>query len=94
MGKVGKMSRYFRITLTRSAIGLPRTKGAVLQSLGLRKRMATVFKPVRQDVAGKIMSVKELVDVEEVDKPMTKQEMHFSRKPDPGYYVESRGPGC
>lgn len=56
--------------------------------------MATVFKPVRQDVAGKIMSVKELVDVEEVDKPMTKQEMHFSRKPDPGYYVESRGPGC
>lgn len=73
----------------RSAIGLPRRRVDVLKALGLKKRMATVFHPVSQDVAGQIMKVKELVDVEEVEKPMTKHEMWLSRKPDPGYYVES-----
>ena len=53
--------------------------------------MGTVFHPVSSSVAGKIMKVKELVEVKEVDKPMSKKEMHLLRKPDPGYYVESRG---
>lgn len=80
---------YFRITLLRSAIGLPRRTGLVLQALGLKKRMATVYHPVSRDVAGMIMKVKELVDVEEVDRPLSKAELHWQRKPDPGYYVES-----
>lgn len=79
---------YFRITLVRSAIGLPRKTHGVLQALGLKKRMATVFHPVAPDVAGMIMKVKELVSVEEVPRPKTKQEVHLERKPDPGYYVE------
>lgn len=74
----------------RSAIGLPRRRADVLKALGLKKRMATVYYPVTQDVAGQIMKVKELVDVEEVEKPLTKHEMWLSRKPDPGYYIESR----
>jgi len=82
---------YFRITLIRSAIGLPRRTNGVLQALGLKKRMATVFHPVSQDVAGQIMKVKELVAVQEVDRALTKQELHLERKPDPGYYVERRG---
>ncbi|KAF1811238.1 mitochondrial 54S ribosomal protein YmL33 [Eremomyces bilateralis CBS 781.70] len=82
---------YFKITLMRSAIGLPKPIGGVLKSLGLRKRMATVYQPVRQDVAGKIMAVKELVDVQEVEKPLTNAEMRALRRPDPGFYVESRG---
>jgi len=81
---------YFRITLIRSAIGLPAKSSNVLKALGLRKRMATVFHPVSPTVAGQIMKVKELVAVSEVDKPMTKQQVHQERVPDPGFYVESR----
>lgn len=82
---------YFRITLIRSAIGLPKRTTGVLKALGLKKRMATVFHPVSQDVAGQIMAVKELVAVKEVDRPLTKDEVHWERKPDPGYYIEKRG---
>ena len=81
---------YFRITLIRSAIGLPARTGNVLKALGLRKRMATVFHPVTPSVAGQIMKVKELVAVSEVDEALTKQEVHAERVPDLGFYVESR----
>jgi large subunit ribosomal protein L30 len=81
---------YFRITLIRSAIGLPEKSTNVLKALGLRKRMATVFHPVSPSVAGQIMRVKELVAVSEVDQPMTKNEVHEERKPNPGFYIESR----
>jgi large subunit ribosomal protein L30 len=81
---------YFRITLIRSAIGLPAKSGNVLKALGLHKRMATVFHPVSSSVAGQIMKVKELVAVSEVDKPLTKREVHQERVPDPGFYIESR----
>jgi large subunit ribosomal protein L30 len=81
---------YFRITLIRSAIGLPARTSRVLSSLGLHKRMATVFHPVSSGVAGKIMKVKELVAVSEVDKPLTKKEVHEERVPDPGFYIENR----
>ncbi|KAK2800223.1 hypothetical protein FQN50_008187 [Emmonsiellopsis sp. PD_5] len=81
---------YFRITLIRSAIGLPKRSTGVLMALGLKKRMATVFHPVSPDVAGQIMKVKELVSVREVERPLTKQQVHLERKPDPGYYVERR----
>lgn len=81
---------YFRITLMRSAIGLPAKSTGVLKALGLRKRMATVFHPVTPAVAGQIMKVKELVAVSEVDRPLTKEEVHRERVPDLGFYVESR----
>jgi large subunit ribosomal protein L30 len=74
----------------RSAIGLPAKSTNVLKALGLRKRMATVFHPVSPAVAGQIMKVKELVAVKEVEKALTKQEVHQERVPNPGYYVESR----
>ena len=80
---------YFRITLIRSAIGLPEKSTNVLKALGLRKRMATVFHPVSPAVAGQIMKVKELLAVREVDKPLTKQEVHAERVPDSGFYIES-----
>ena len=81
---------YFRITLIRSAIGLPAKSTGVLKALGLRKRMATVFHPVCPSVAGQIMRVKELVAVSEVERPLTRQQVHEERVPDPGFYVESR----
>lgn len=79
---------FFRITLIRSAIGLPRRTQGVLSALGLRKRMRTVFHPVSPQVAGQIMKVKELVAVSEVEKALTSAELREMRKPDPGYYIE------
>lgn len=81
---------YFRITLLRSGIGLPRSTNGVLAALGLKRRMQTVYQPVSADSAGMIFKVKELVDVQEVEKPLTKREMKASRTPEPGYWVESR----
>ncbi|KAF2400267.1 50S ribosomal protein L30 [Trichodelitschia bisporula] len=81
---------YFRITLLRSAIGLPQKTRGVLKALGLRKRMATVYLPVSQDAAGQIMKVKELVDVAEVEQPVTKELAKAARRPDPGFYVEQK----
>lgn len=81
---------FFRITLLRSAIGLPAKYSGVLKALGLHKRMATVYHPVSPSVAGQIFAVKELVDVTEVDRALSKQQMKDLRRPDPGYYVESK----
>ncbi|KAF2447118.1 hypothetical protein P171DRAFT_462355 [Karstenula rhodostoma CBS 690.94] len=81
---------YFRITLMRSGIGMPKKVQGVLHALGLKKRMTTVYYPVSQSVAGQIMRIKELVDVKEVEKPMSKDEMRAARRPDKGYYIEKR----
>ncbi|KAG9232183.1 hypothetical protein BJ875DRAFT_467540 [Amylocarpus encephaloides] len=83
------MSSYFRITLQRSGIGLTKRTQGVLKALGLRHRMATVFYPVTPEVAGQIMKVKELVSVQEVAKPLSKEELKAERRPDPGFYLES-----
>jgi large subunit ribosomal protein L30 len=79
---------YFRITLMRSGIGLPKRTQGVLKALGLRQRMKTVFYPVTPEVAGQIMRVKELIAVREVDRALTKEELKAERKPDPGFYME------
>ena len=83
-------TNYFRITLLRSSIGLPGHISGVLRALGLRKRMRTVYHPVTKDVAGQIFAVKELVDVQEVEQPLSKMEMKELRRPDPGFWVEKR----
>ncbi|RFU28021.1 hypothetical protein B7463_g8337, partial [Scytalidium lignicola] len=83
---------YFRITLLRSGIGLPKRTQGVLKALGLRKRMKTVFYPVTPEVAGQIMKVKELVSVKEVDKALTMEELRSERRPDPGFFIESKVP--
>ena len=83
---------FFKITLIRSAIGLPARTRGVLQALGLRKRMTTVFHPVTADAAGQIMKVKELVAVSEVEQALSNAEMRDQRRPHPGYYVETAVP--
>jgi ribosomal protein L30 len=81
---------YFRITLTRSGIGLPQKTQGVLHALGLKKRMTTVYQPVTPSVAGQIMRIKELVDVREVRRPLSREAMREARRPDKGYVVERR----
>jgi ribosomal protein L30 len=80
---------YFRITLHRSFIGLPKRTRGVLAALGLHRRGQLVFHPVSAQFAGMIMKVKELVQVEEVDRALTKKEVHLERKPDAGFWVEA-----
>jgi len=84
---------YFRITLHRSAIGLPERTRGVLAALGLRRRQQVVFHPVSAQFAGMILKVKELVRVEEVDKALTRREVKAERTPEPGFWVERRAPG-
>ena len=83
-------ANYFRITLLRSAIGLPKRTSGVLAALGLHKRLRTVYHPVTQTVAGQIFAVKELVDVQEVSQALSKQEMKDLRQPEKGYFVEKK----
>jgi large subunit ribosomal protein L30 len=83
---------YFKITQHRSAIGLPKRYKDTLVSLGLRRRLQTVFLPHSAPAAGKILRVKELVKVENVAKAdvKTKREMRAERKAVRGYYVKQR----
>ncbi|TKA75436.1 hypothetical protein B0A55_04876 [Friedmanniomyces simplex] len=83
-------TRFFRITLLRSAIGLPTRSTGVLKALGLHRRLRTVYHPVTPDVAGQVFAVKELVDVQEVDRALSDKEMKELRQPDTGFYVERR----
>ena len=80
---------FFKITLIRSSIGLPKKTQGVLNALGLKKRMATVFKVVHPTTAGQIMKIKELVAVSEVENALSDNEMREMRRPDPGYYIET-----
>ncbi|KAH8778426.1 hypothetical protein F5883DRAFT_356822, partial [Diaporthe sp. PMI_573] len=79
---------YFRITLHRSAIGLPERTRGVLAALGLHRRCQTVFHPTEPQFAGMIMKVKELVRVEEVGRRLSAAELRAERTPDRGFWVE------
>ncbi|KAI5791667.1 mitochondrial 54S ribosomal protein YmL33 [Peziza echinospora] len=79
---------FFKVTLIRSGIGMPKRINGILAALGLRKRMRTVYHPVSPDIAGMIMKVKELVAVSEVEHKLTQREQHALRTPPKGYYVE------
>ncbi|CAK4032507.1 mitochondrial 54S ribosomal 33 [Lecanosticta acicola] len=81
---------FFRITLLRSGIGLPKKTQGVLYALGLKKRLRTVYHPVSPSVAGQIFAIKELVDVQEVDQALSNEELKDLRRPDPGFYIETK----
>lgn len=83
---------FFRITLHRSAIGLPERTRGVLAALGLRKRMQTVFHPVEPQFAGMILKVKELVRVQEVEERLSRAEVRRQRTPEQGFYIEKAVP--
>jgi len=80
---------HFKITLRRSAISLGDKKKGTLVSLGIHRRHQTVYHPHSPEVAGKILSVKELLEVESVPESLvrTKQEQRLERKAVRGYQV-------
>lgn len=87
---------HFKITLHRSAIGLPKRYKETLESLGIRKRGQTVFHAHSGASAGKILRVKELVKVENVtaEEVQTKAEIRNERKAVRGYVVKQRFNGA
>ncbi len=80
---------YYKITLLRSAISLGDRKKGTLTSLGIHRRMQTVYHPTHPSFAGKILAVKELVKVENVGKDAvrTKTEQRRERRPVRGFKV-------
>lgn len=80
---------YYKITLLRSAISLGDRKKGTLMSLGIHRRMQTVYHPHSPEFAGKILAVKELVKVENVgrDAVRTKTERSRERRPVRGFEV-------
>ncbi|PWN54224.1 hypothetical protein IE53DRAFT_275630 [Violaceomyces palustris] len=59
-------STHYRITLRRSGIGMPAKTNRILESLGLKKRLQSVYRPIGPEAAGAILAVKELVHVDNV----------------------------
>jgi ribosomal protein L30 len=90
-----KTAMFWKVTLMRSGIGLPKRRNDTLVALGLRKRFRTVYKPVNPQTAGLLLRVKELVKVDLVrdDEIMTKEELRETRKSEKGYVVEGLGTG-
>jgi large subunit ribosomal protein L30 len=82
---------HYKITLRRSAISLPQAFKATLVTLGIHRRMQTVYHPHSPECAGKILKVKELVEVENVpaSQVRTKTEQRQERKARRGYAVLS-----
>jgi large subunit ribosomal protein L30 len=80
---------HYKITLRRSAISLPLAFKATLVSLGIHRRMQTVYHPHSPECAGKILKVKELVEVDNVpaSRVRTKTEQRHERKARRGYVV-------
>ncbi|KAI6155420.1 hypothetical protein BKA82DRAFT_193175 [Pisolithus tinctorius] len=80
---------HFKITLRRSAIGLGEKKKETLVSLGLHRRMQTVYHPHTPEAGGKILKVKELVEVENVPASAvrTQEQQRQERKASRGYAV-------
>ncbi|KAK7206249.1 hypothetical protein BZA70DRAFT_266570 [Myxozyma melibiosi] len=80
----------FRITLVRSAIGLPKKTNNFLKTLGLTHRGAVRYKPVTPSSAGLILRVKELVKVDVVDRKLTREQHNATQKSNSGYIVEKK----
>ncbi|KAF8885477.1 hypothetical protein BD779DRAFT_1418302, partial [Infundibulicybe gibba] len=80
---------HYKITLRRSAISLGSKIKGTLVSLGIHRRMQTVYHPHSPEAAGKILRVKELVEVSNVspDGVRTKLEMRKERMAPRGYKV-------
>ncbi|KAI8979371.1 hypothetical protein BDF20DRAFT_869142 [Mycotypha africana] len=77
---------YYKITLKRSTIGTPSDFRAATKTLGLFRLHQTTYRPVNATNAGLILKLKELVNVEIVDRIPDKSEL-AAKKPPKGYTV-------
>jgi large subunit ribosomal protein L30 len=95
---------HYRVTLRRSAIGLPSRFSKILTAMKLTKRLQSVYLPQNQAVAGSILAVKELVHVDNVrrlDPPVGRlseedaaeelRAWHASVKDEDAVWVDAKG---
>jgi len=83
---------FFRVQQVRSTIGLTKKKSQILAALGLHKRMAVRYHRVSNTVAGMLMKVKEIVNVQVEPSPQSPQQLRAARRPSRGYEVLERPP--
>lgn len=76
---------FYRITQTRSTIGMPPRVRKNIQALGLTRRNQTVFQKVSPSAAHRLRMVKELVTIDLVEEKKTPQEVNQERKFKPGF---------
>ncbi|KAG5645358.1 hypothetical protein DXG03_006420 [Asterophora parasitica] len=83
---------HYKITLRRSAISLGDKIKGTLISLGIHRRMQTVYHRHTPEAAGKILRVKELVEVHNVpaSQVRTASEQRLERKAKRGYKITGR----
>lgn len=78
---------FYRVTMHRSAIALPKKYKDTLRVLGLKKRGSVVYRPVSAVNAGMLAQVKELVTLELVNDYKSKEQIRAERKGNPGFKV-------
>ncbi|KAG2733374.1 hypothetical protein G9P44_004364 [Scheffersomyces stipitis] len=76
---------FYKITQTRSTIGMPPITRKNIEALGLKKRNQIVYQPVSPSTAHRLARVKELVKVELVNENKTVQQLSAERKFQPGF---------
>ncbi|CCD24841.1 mitochondrial 54S ribosomal protein uL30m NDAI_0E00250 [Naumovozyma dairenensis CBS 421] len=81
---------FYKITLQRSLIGLPKQTRTIVKTIGLGKRGSIVYRRVTPAMAGSLAKVKELIDVEITEKALNKMEQRELRKSNPGFTIEKR----
>ncbi|SCV01958.1 LANO_0F14400g1_1 [Lachancea nothofagi CBS 11611] len=81
---------FYRITLSRSTIGLPKASKSIASSLGLGKTGSVVYRRASPTIAGSIAKIKEVVTVEVTEHALTKEQQRELRKSNPGFTVEKR----
>lgn len=79
---------FYRVRQIRSTVGLPKLMKERCYALGLRRRGGVVYHRVNPSIAGQIMSIKELVNVQLVDNQLTQAEERLLRKPPIGFTIE------
>jgi large subunit ribosomal protein L30 len=76
---------FYKITQTRSTIGVTPIVRKNIQALGLKKRHHIVYQSISPSTAHRIAAVKELVTVELVDERKSVQQLSTERKYKPGF---------
>lgn len=84
------ISRYFKVTQLKSTIALPLKKKNAMRTLGLTRRLQTVYHKITPQEAGQIAIVKELVKVELSPIKKSRKEMRLERKSKPGFTIINR----
>lgn len=81
---------FYKATLFRSLIGVPKKTRIIIKTLGFGKRGSVIYRRVTPSITGSLLKVKELVNVELTKIKLTKTQQHRLRRSNPGFEVEKR----